>query len=248
MISIKKLVVEGRYDSLVTMLSRKILQVVKDSYSSVKHPNGEFSGQQIYFKSGESVPNIDGDEFNHVWFEEVENTQIPVEFYLSVKLQWVDGLNDFRVGGDAYNDTKRTSQDLPLIEVRFEMDPADYPNVLQDVAIELRDILRHEIEHVTQSGWNTMQSKYLPSDITRRNKINAGELSAKHYFLLKKEIPAMIHGLYTKAKKTRTPFRDVVNTSLNHWVQNGTFTEQDKQDIINVWKTYLPSLGIRQEL
>lgn len=247
MISMKKLIVEGRYDSLVTTLSRKLLQVVKDSYSSVQSTNGEFSGQKIYFKPGESVPNIDG-EFDHVWFEEVENLNIPLDFYLVLKVQWIQGLNDFLVGGDAYNDSEKTAVDFPLIEVRLQMDPADYPKVLQEVAIELRDILRHEIEHVTQSGWNTILSKYLPSDVAQRNKINTGEVSPKHYFLLKKEIPAMIHGLYTKAKKARMPFRDVVNTSLDHWVRTGAFTDQDKQDIIDTWRTYLPKLGIRQEL
>ena len=243
----KKLIVEGRYDSIVTQLSRKILQVVKTSYEATKSPNGEFSGQQIYFKQGETVPPIDGD-FKHIWFEEVENSTIPLEFYLSLKVQWVEGLNDFLVGGDAFNDTKRSSEEPPLIEVRFEMDPADYPGVLNEVAAELRDILRHEIEHVTQSGWNTIQSKYLPSDMAQRNKINSGQVSPKNYFLLKKEIPAMIQGLYNKAKKTKKPFRDVVTASLNRWVDNGTFSEQDKQDIIKVWRTYLPQLGIRQEL
>lgn len=243
----KKLIVEGRYDSIVTELSRKLLQVVKISYSAVQNPNGEFSGRKIYFKQGEQVPNIDGD-YRHIWFEEVENSTIPLEFYLSLKVQWIDGLNDFLVGGDAFNDTKKTSEEPPLIEVRFEIDPADYPQVLSEVASDLRDILRHEIEHVTQSGWNTIQSKYLPSDMAQRNKINSGAVSSKNYFLLKKEIPAMIQGLYSKAKKSKQPFRDVVTASLNRWVDNGTFTEQDKQDIIKVWRTYLPKLGIRQEL
>ena len=243
----KKLIVEGRYDSIVTELSRKLLQVVKISYAAVQNPNGEFSGQKIYFKQGEQVPDIDSD-YQHIWFEEVENNTIPLEFYLSLKVQWIDGLNDFLVGGDAFNDTKKTSEEPPLIEVRFEMDPADYPQVLSEVASDLRDILRHEIEHVTQSGWNTIQSKYLPSDMAQRNKINSGAVSPKNYFLLKKEIPAMIQGLYSKAKKSKKPFRDVVTASLNRWVDNGTFTEQDKQDIIKVWRTYLPKLGIRQEL
>jgi hypothetical protein len=84
--------------------------------------------------------------------------------------------------------------------------------------------------------------------MAQRNKINSGQVSPKNYFLLKKEIPAMIQGLYNKAKKTKKPFRDVVTASLNRWVDNGTFSEQDKQDIIKVWRTYLPQLGIRQEL
>jgi len=249
MISLKKIIVEGRYDSIVTELSNKLLQVVKDSYAAVADSKGMFSGQKIYFKQGETVPEIDDDsQFKHIWFQEVENQQLPLDCYLALKVQWVAGLNDLRMGGDAYNDSKRQSDEVPLIEIRFQLDPAEYPKVLSEVAMELRDVLRHEIEHTTQSGWNLKQNKYLPSDTKQRNAIQTGDVPTKNYFLLKKEIPAMIQGLYHKAKKSRTPFKQVVDSYLNVWVNSNTISLQDKDQIIKTWKTYLPKLGIRQEL
>jgi hypothetical protein len=249
MISLKNLIIEGRYDSLVTTLSNKLLGIVKDSYVAVKDPAGKFSGQKIYFKQGEHVPNIDNDEeFTHIYFEEIENATIPVEFYLSFKIMWVEGLNDFKYGGDAYNATSKDSAEPPLIEIRFEIDPADYPNVLSDVAMHLRDILRHEIEHTTQSGWNTIDGKYISSDQALRKKIESGNLPTARYFTLPKEIPAMIQGLYFKAKKSKQPFKQVVNNYLDLWVSNGTLTNQDKEYILKTWREYLPKLAIRQEL
>ena len=118
MISMKSLIVEGRYDSLVTQLSNKLLSIVKSSYAAVTDPNGMFAGQKIYFKQGETVLNIDDDAVQkHIYFEEVDNTTIPVEFYLQLKVQWIDGFDDFRAGGDAYNDSKRQSDEPPLIEI-----------------------------------------------------------------------------------------------------------------------------------
>jgi hypothetical protein len=249
MISMKKLIIEGRYDSIVTELSRKLLTVVKDSFSSTQNPKGEFSGQKIHFKQEESVPNIDDDAvFKHIWFEEVENSQIPLDFYLALKVQWIDGSDDLRTGGDAYNDTKKNSDEMPLIEIRFEIDPAEYPNVLSEIAMNLRDTLRHEIEHITQSGWNLKPGKFLPSDTAKRIKIQTGEVATKQYFLLKKEIPAMIQGLYNKAKKSHIPFKQVVNNYLDIWISNNTITAPDKEQILKVWRTYLPKLSIRQEL
>ena len=249
MISLKTLIIEGRYDSVVTELSRKLLAIIKDSYSAVSNSKGEFSGQKIYFKQDEQVPNIDNDtEFQHIYFEEVENTQIPLDFYLQLKVQWIEGFNDFRFGGDAYNDTKRQADDMPLIEIRFEIDPADYPKILTEVAMQLRDVLRHEIEHTTQSGWNTIDSKYIPSDQALRKKINTGQLPPARYFTLPKETPAMIQGLYFKAKKSKQPFAKVVDEYLNIWVSNNTITADDKNQILDTWRTYLPKLGIRQEL
>lgn len=249
MISLSKLLVEGRYDALVTTLARQLLAVVKDSYSSTQSANGEFAGQQVYFKKSEAIPNIDDDsQFKHIYFQEVENDTIPVEFYLTLKVQWIEGLDDYRVGGDAYNDTRKTSNDLPLIEIRFELDPVDYPRILSSIAMDLRDTLRHEIEHVTQSGWNTIDAKYIPSDQAIRTRINTGKLPPWRYFVLPKEIPAMLQGMYFKAKKKRKPFSQVVSDYLNIWTSNGTITDADRDKIISTWKTYLPKLGIRQEL
>lgn len=245
----KSLIVEGRYDSLVTQLSNKLLSIVKSSYDAVKDPNGIFSGHQIYFKQGETVPNIDDDAVQkHIYFEEVDNVTIPVEFYLALKVQWIDGFNDFRAGGDAYNDTKKHSGEPPLIEIRFQLDTAEYPKVLSEVAMQLRDTLRHEIEHVTQSGWNLINSKYIPSDQALRTKIETGTLPAARYFTLPKETPAMLQGMYFKAKKSKIPFKQVVNDYLDVWVSNNTITDQDKESILTTWRNYLPKLGIRQEI
>jgi hypothetical protein len=249
MISLKKLIVEGRYDGLVTKLSKTLLQVIKNSFAAKDDPEGFFGGEKIYFKQGEEVPNIeDPATFDHIYFEEIENADIPVEFYLELKIQWIEGFNDLHVGGDAYNNTKRYSDEMPLIEIRFKMDPAEYPRLLSEVAMDLRDTLRHEIEHVTQSGWNTIDSKFIPSDQALRKKIETGALPPARYFTLPKEIDAMIQGLYLRAKKTRTPFSKVINDYLDIWVNNKSITPEDKMQILSVWKKRIPQLGIRQEI
>lgn len=249
MISLKHLFLEGRYDSLVTTLSNKLLSIIKDSYSAVSDPAGKFGSVKIFYKQGETVPHIEDDETQpNVYFEEVENATIPVEFYLQLKVQWIDGLDDLKYGGDAYNDSKRNSDEPPLIEVRMQIDPAEYPRVLSSIAMNLRDTLRHEIEHVTQSGWNTIDGKYIPSDQNLRTRIEAGNLPAARYFTLPKEIPAMLQGLYFKAKKSKQPFKTVVDEYLSMWVENETITPQEKENILTTWRSYLPKLAIRQEL
>ena len=245
----KRLILEGRYDSLVTQLSNKLLQIVKDSYSSTQTASGEFGGKKIYYTKSETVPTIEDDKQQPaVYFEEVENATIPVEFYLQLKIQWIEGLSDLRYGGDAFNDTKRDSDEPPLIEVRMQIDPAEYPKVLSEIAMNLRDTLRHEIEHVTQSGWNTIDSKFIPSDQRLRDRIEAGKLPAARYFTLPKEIPAMLQGLYFKAKKSKQPFKTVVDEYLSMWVSNDTISAQEKENILNIWRTYLPKLAIRQDI
>jgi hypothetical protein len=245
----KALIVEGRYDSLVTKLSNTLLGIVKDSYSCVESEDGMFAGKKTFFAKGDSVPHIE--EHPEIYFEEIEAPNVQLEFYLTLKIQWLGGTGVYRYGGDAFNDKAKDPSKAdtpPLIEVRFEIDPDEYPQVLSEVSMDLKDILRHEIEHITQSGWNVKQGKYLRSDMARRNKIDRGDIDTMNYWLLQKEQPAMIQGLYFRAKKERKPYAEVVNSYLDIWVNNGTLTNQEKETIIKRWRKMLPKLGIRQEL
>jgi hypothetical protein len=98
MISLKKLIIEGRYDSLITSLSNKLLSIIKDSYSATKDIEGQFSGAKIYYRTDEPVPNIeDESKQKNIFFEEIENQTIPLEFYLSLKVQWIQGFDDFNI-------------------------------------------------------------------------------------------------------------------------------------------------------
>lgn len=46
----KALIVEGRYDSLVTKLSNTLLAIVKDSYSCVESEDGMFAGKKTFLQ------------------------------------------------------------------------------------------------------------------------------------------------------------------------------------------------------
>ena len=252
----KTLLTEGRYDSIVTRLSRTLFDVVKASYSAVSDPDGKFAGKKIYYDptAGETIPDINatspaGQEEPQpaVYFEEVENQSIPLDFYLQLKVQWIKDFNDFRKGGDAFNDTKLDSDQVPLVEIRLEMDASEYPDILSTVAMQIRDTLRHEIEHLTQSGWNVKPGKYIKSDQSMRRKIESGDLPPYRYFILPKEVDANIQGLYYQAKKQKTPLRNVMNDYLDLFVPD-VITVKEKEMVLNVWRSRLPALAIRQEI
>ena len=248
MISMKSLITEGRYDALVTQLSRLLLGEIKKSFAAKQDPEGFYNGEQIYFRQGETVPEIRDPKFGAIYNDEIENSDIPLDFILELKVQWIEGFNDLFVGGDAFNETSRYSEVVPLIEIRFKLDPADYPKVLSEIAMDLRDTLRHEIEHLTQSGWNVKDSKFIKSDQALRTRIEKGNMPAARYFTLPKEIDAMLQGMYYRAKKTRTPLAQVLDDYLDIFIRTGQITDADKDSIKQVWRERLPQLGIRQEI
>ena len=110
----------------------------------------------------------------------------------------------------------------------------------------LKDIIRHEIEHLTHQnmGFTANPAKIMPDDRKRRDKIEAGQIPVDQYFKLEKEVDANLQGLLFRAKKERRPFADVVNDYLDAQ----PITPKQKQQIVTLWRKRMPALGIRQTL
>ena len=111
--------------------------------------------------------------------------------------------------------------------------------------MDIKDIIRHEIEHLSQAGYNVVSSKELPDDRDLRFFIQTlGTMPASNYYLLDKEVPAMLQGMYYKAKKMKKPFKEVVNDYLDIFVSNDTITKDDKQDILHRWRIAAKDLNL----
>ena len=54
----------------------------------------------------------------------------------------------------------------------------------------------------------------------------------------------MIQGLYTYAKKSKQPLKDVINQNFNQF----NLSDADQELIRKVWRTYIKRLGINQEI
>ena len=165
--------ISGKYRNLVTQISRLILRQIKVS----KHKRLSY---------------------DVVLFKEIINRNIPLQFYLGLQTKYS---NNLYITGDSYNPTEPTSTQIPYIEISIETNASK--NHLSRIGLRLANTLRHEIEHITQSGLNTLPGKYLPDDQLLRETATTTQ-----YHLLDKEIPAMLHGLHTQAKKERKPFLD----------------------------------------
>ena len=202
--------IPGKYRTIVTKLSRLIIYELKTTKR---------------IKSKSSV----------ILFKEIINTNIPLHFYLGLN---VSCSNKLYVTGDAYNPTGTWDEQIPYIEVTIETkeDPKD----LSEISFRLANILRHEIEHLTQSGFNTLPGKYLPDDQYKRNRV-----TEKEYLLLPKEIPAAVHGIYRQAFKMKIPFDQMLNEYLLETYLLESEIEEvakiylEKAKELNLWKNMM---------
>ena len=165
------------------------------------------------------IPTITS-KYKNILFVEVLNLDVPLHFYFGLQTKH----GELYVNGDAYNPTEASSKQIPYIELTIQTQNKKESRSL--IAMKIRNSIRHEIEHLTQSGLNTLPGKYLPDDQTQRT-----QATRKDYLLLDKEIPAMLKGLYFQATKQRIPF----NQLLDEYLDETYLLKREIDQVKTIW-------------
>ena len=213
---------EGRYDSITTKLSSIAFQAFKDAYD-----RGDKKAEFEFRVGHPEDPETD-----------IPSTQFETDFLGIARFN-----NDtYKVDGGANAGIDDDGEEIqPMLHLNFDI-PKD-PN-WQEISMDIKDVVRHELEHLTQDGENLRQGKYIPDDQDLRNLMDAGLLDKDLYFELEKEVDAMLQGLYYKAKKSKQPFAKVVDDYLN----KAMISLDNKEKVLILWRKRLPALGIKQRL
>ena len=156
------------------------------------------------------------------------------EIDVDANISFIPELNDLNVDGGADSETD-------YLEIRFEVDPKLLPKMWSEISMNLKDVVRHEIEHLTHGeGSNLKPGKFLEDDQLIRNLIDAKLLPKAEYFKLEKEIDAQLQGMYFRAKKEKRPFIDVLDTYLN----SQKITPEEKEEVLDIWRTRAKALSL----
>jgi len=209
---------EGVYDSIVSKLSKDILNAWKKQFD--KDPKRLFALVDTNYE-----------------LEDAKGR--PLEFDLLAKLDFKKTKDrTYKVDGGA---NEGDDESEGFIALNFSVDPRELPRMWSTIAMDIRDVLRHEIEHLTQGGWNVRQDKQMEDDQTIRDLIQKYKLMApKNYFMLDKEVDAMLQGMYFKAKKSRRPFADVIEDYLDMV----GLEPEEKEEIKTRWRGRLKALSL----
>jgi len=159
-----------------------------------------------------------------------EDEEISIDANISI----VPGSGKLNVDGGA-DDTE------DYIEVRFEIDPEKLPEFWEEISMNLKDVIRHEVEHLTHGEGDVAKpSKWMEDDTLIRAIIDAKLLPPAQYFKLEKEVDANLQGMYLRAKKEKRAFKDVIDTYLD--AQD--ITPKEKEEILDLWRSRLPALNL----
>ena len=181
-----------------------------------------------------------------------------VEFIMDIEhilqdLEWVRDVYIDLGGGDyVYADAKYEFGLDATDEQRKESDivvgivlPHDYDNsVFSELIPELKDALRHELEHSNQPTEMLMkvQREIPEGDIWKSLE------SAKTYYTSEAEVKAHVVGVYKKAKMLKEPAGEIMDDFLMQIWQTGLANDHTEEEldplmreIRELWRNYMAS-------
>jgi len=220
---------EGRYDTLANQLSKIAFESFKDIHDRGDR-EGEFSFRVDHPDDEHDIPS---EEFYFDFVGKVEITD-----------------DEYEVNGGANAGFDNKGEEItPLLSVKFKIPKnPDW----QQVSFDIKDVVRHELEHLTQDGENVKggtdsddpklvrPSKQMDDDQMIRDLIDLDLLPKADYFRLPKEIDAMLQGLYFKAKKSKRPYRDVIDAYLDTQPIN----DEERENILKIWRSRAKALSL----
>jgi hypothetical protein len=226
---LEEVLTEGRYDKFVNQLSRLAFELIKDGYDVGR----KVVDETFVVGPEDEDSDIISDDF---------------EFDFAVQAKYTDDV--YKVDGGANAGFDNDGDEIqPLLSVRFKIPKnVDW----QTVSFDLKDVIRHELEHLTQDGANlkggtdsedprlVRPSKYMEDDKFIRDLIDADLLPKAAYFKLEKEVDAMLQGLYFKAKKSRKPFLAVIDDYFDKQPVN----QEERKEILGLWAKRAKALGL----
>lgn len=188
---------EGKsMENFTTLISRRIINVLKDE-----------DLKQAFKEEGELYFKIEADDIlnnikyvNNIFVNLLANNFI----YSNAKYEF--DLN-------ASEEQRKNSDIIVNIILPMNYSNSDFNELIP----ELKDSLRHELEHSTQSTDMLMK---IQKEIPDGNIWKSYE-SAKKYYTDEAEVKAHVAGLYKKAKTIRQPLIQVLDEELYYIYQTG---------------------------
>ena len=205
--------------------------------------NGEeyFDGIKVIYGPEDSVPGfiylIEKGMYINVDYFVDEVSGIDVDVVISIIRDEAPVFErDFILDGE-------TDDQSSVIYIFVQLTPGSEPRVYPEIAVDLRNLVRHEIEHLTQRGWGEIEGKKMRRNEGVRKRINSNPELYHRYYTLKDEIPANIQGLYSEAKTRKLPFKEVVHNYLDKKVEQGVIPPTEKTRIYRLWRAAAQKIG-----
>ena len=138
--------------------------------------------------------------------------------------------NGFALDANAYI-PNASDYDEPELELVLYISPDAEPLSYEILNHKLVEYVRHEIEHLLQTGINRRTGHIIKTP----GKVRSGAESSYKYFLLSDEIPAMVAGMHASAVRKRIPIDQEFELYLRPFTKSGLLTDDQFNKVIRAW-------------
>lgn len=215
---------EGRssYDGLASKLTRAVFNKWVKGYSG-----------------GNAVINY-GDQIEERGLE----FDLEATIHIDKKFKGFEVLDS--TGADGRDEDDDGDFQTPFINIDFGINPEWIPGEWSMVYFHLADVIRHEMEHITQDGidnGNYRAGKPNEDDSELRLFIKMGMLPKAQYLMLPKEVDANLQGLRYEAKKRKEAMIDTVTRYLDTQEQGGVIDGTEREEVLDLWRRRAKKIG-----
>lgn len=145
-------------------------------------------------------------------------------------------------GADGRDEDEENDWQTPHIRIDFEIEKDWLPGFWQEVYMYLSDVVRHEMEHITQDGisiGNYKKGKPIEDDSEMRALIKMGLLPDEAYLMLPKEVDANLQGLRYEAKKRK----ESMSTTVEAYLNSRNLSDDAKEQVLDKWRRRAKKIG-----
>lgn len=201
---LKNIITEGRYSQVTREISMDLMNEVMSFLKS--------DDEEIEWENEYTHESFDNEEFTVQLFLNKNNSNIPYDIN----------------GGYEFDDDEY----INYIDFTIDINPELFKgNQINKFLAELKDIIRHEIEHISQT------------ENPEKDVKNKAFKTLAQEVLIPRELPAYIQGFYTQAKTRKMYMNDVIDEWANDrkdQFKNKKEMDKVKDKLIDFGKKLLP--------
>jgi hypothetical protein len=145
-------------------------------------------------------------------------------------------------GADSRDFDNDGNYQTPFIIIDFGIEKAWLPEYFTELYFHLVDVVRHEIEHITQGGesiGNYIPGKPSMDDSIERELIHQGLLPQSTYLILPKEIDANLEGLRLESQVRG----EIMINTLNRYLDTQGLSQPERTQVVRLWRKRAKKIG-----
>lgn len=230
----------GRYKTLTNKICNDIIALIKRTEHLATYKRAK-----ILYNANEDRPAFESQPVLTLGVY----TSIQLDMIFSVKLKINRDTTVTKILVDGYADEGVTDTDgnielLPSIEINVLMPGINPQQYYTRVMSWLKDVVRHEIEHLTQRGINSKPTKRRNLNLSKRAVICDNPDEYWKYYILADEIEPNLHGLRSMSKYNREPYKKTIDDYLSFLIDTGTIQHSHKPKILAKWRRVAKRLNL----